>query len=242
MIISKTDPRIKLIMLIVISTLALITRDLTRLAAILLIAVVIAVPGRSGLLALLRQWRNMLSLILSLFIIQCLFVRTGAPVLTVGSFVLIRADGLQMALMTGVRLAIITASAMIIMTSPPRDYLLALTQWQIPYEIVFMVLAAMRFIPILREEAENVLCAVQMRGTRIKKTGPIHRVKVYLRIMIPVAARAIRRSEQMSIAMESRGFRSKPERTSMRRLVFHRRDAVVLLVFALIMALVFILI
>ena len=58
-------------------------------------------------------------------------------------------------------------------TGAPRDYLLALAQWKIPYEIVFMVMAAIYFLPILRTEALNVFLrrAVTGYGTKKKRQG-----------------------------------------------------------------------
>ena len=47
---------------------------------------------------------------------------------------------------------------------------------------------------------------------------------VLLTILLPVTAGALRRAEQMSVAMEARGFRSRPQRTYMRRLRMRRTD------------------
>jgi len=168
--------------------------------------------------------RALFGLVLMLFLMQCLFNRSGEPVLTLLGFTIVREMGFQTAVLVSLRLLIVIVSALVVVVGDTRDYLLALTQMKIPYEIAFMVLAALRFLPMLREEAQDVLCAAQMRGMRLKKTSLKKQFSAYLSIVIPVVAGAIKRAEQLSIAMEARGFRSHPRRTSMRRLSMRPKD------------------
>ena len=58
---------------------------------------------------------------------------------------------------------------MIIMTSHSRDYVLALVQLKIPYEIAFMVLVSLRFLPVFIEEIKDTLVAMQLRGLTCKE-------------------------------------------------------------------------
>jgi energy-coupling factor transport system permease protein len=171
-----------------------------------------------------------------LFFIQCIFSQSGEPMLTVAGLTIVTDAGFMIALLVCLRLLIIVESALIVLEGEPRDYLLALTQWKIPYEIAFMALAALRFLPMLREEAQDVLCAAQMRGLRIKKTSLKNQAGAYISIMLPVIAGAIQRAEQMSIAMEARAFRAYPRRTSMRRLQFRTTDWVYAALFCLALA------
>ena len=39
----------------------------------------------------------------------------------------------------------------------------------VPYEIAFMVLMAIRFLPVLGEEVRDALTAIQLRGVKIKE-------------------------------------------------------------------------
>ena len=128
--------------------------------------------------------------------------------------------------MVSLRLLIIILSALIVLSGRLRDYLLALTQCKIPYEIAFMVLIAFRFLPILREEALDVLNGAQMRGLKIRKTGLKNKAGAYISIMLPVVAGAVRRAEQTSVAMEARGFRAYEQRTNMRKLKLNAGDII----------------
>jgi len=97
-------------------------------------------------------------------------------------------------------------------------------QWKIPYEIAFMVMVGLHFLPILREEALNVYYAVQMRGTELQKISTSQKLKLYTLIMLPIISGAIHRAEQMAISMEARAFRAFPQRTYMRKLRLKKID------------------
>ena len=194
------------------------------LISLLLMTLLILLAGGVRPSDIWLKLRALFGLVLMLFLMQCLFNRSGEPVLTLLGFTIVREMGFQTAVLVSLRLLIVIVSALVVVVGDTRDYLLALTQMKIPYEIAFMVLAALRFLPMLREEAQDVLCAAQMRGMRLKKTSLEKQFSAYLSIVIPVVAGAIKRAEQLSIAMEARGFRSHPRRTSMRRLSMRPKD------------------
>jgi len=196
------------------------------------------VAGGIKLSLIWNRLRGLFGLVALLFLIQCLFNRGGEPLLVLAGQSLVTAAGFSTAVLVSLRLLIILLSALIVLSGEPRDYLLALTQCKIPYEIAFMVLAALRFIPMLREEAQDVLCAAQLRGLRLKKTGLKNQAGAYISLMLPVVAGAIQRAEQLSIAMEARAFRAYPRRTTMRRLRLCATDWAYGALFCIILAVV----
>jgi len=234
--IAYLDPRVKLLLLIGLSTAALVTRSTTALLALLTIAVVTLLVISVKPIVIWLKLRGLFSLVFMLFLLQCLFNRGGEPLLVLSGYTLVTDSGLSVAVMICLRLLIVMLSALLVAVGESRDYLLALTQCKVPYEIAFMVLAALRFLPMLREEARDVLCAAQMRGLRIKKTGLVKQAGAYISIVLPVVAGAIRRAEHMSIAMEARGFRVYPRRTSMRRLRMRAADWVFIAMFIVVLS------
>jgi len=233
------DPRAKMLILICISTLAMITSDLKALTILLMVTILIPIAGKVNFFELLWQAKMAVGFIVFIFIIQCLFVRTGIPLVTIKAFTLITYDGLSLACLLSLRLLILIISAIIILTGEPRDYLLAFAQCKVPYEIAFMVMVAIHFFPILREEALNVFYSVQLRGTEIKNASLKKRAQVYIKICLPILVGALEKARVMSIAMEARCFRLFPYRTYMRRLVLKKRDKVSITV-TLIVAVLFV--
>jgi energy-coupling factor transport system permease protein len=224
MSLTRLDPRVKLLLLVGLSTASLVTSRTVALLALLLLALLILLAGGVKPLIVWIKVRGLISLVAMLFFLQCLFDRSGEALLVISGFTLIFASGFQTAALVSLRLLIVILSALTVSVGESRDYLLALTQCKVPYELAFMVLAALRFLPMLREEAIDVLNAAQMRGLKIKKAGLVKQAGAYISIVIPVVASAVRRAEQLSIAMEARGFRAFPHRTNMRRLQMRAID------------------
>jgi energy-coupling factor transport system permease protein len=233
---SRLDPRIKLLLLLGLSSVSLFLRQPAALLVLLALSAFILLAGGLRPALIWGRLRGLFGLVALLFLIQCLFNRSGGPLLSLAGLTLVTEAGFSTAVLVSLRLLIIMLSALIVLSGEPRDYLLALTQCKIPYEIAFMVLAALRFIPMLREEAQDVLCAAQLRGLRLKKTSLPKRAKAYISLMLPVTAGAIRRAEQLSLAMEARAFRAYPHRTTMRRLRLQPGDWAYAAVFCLVLA------
>jgi len=241
MSIAHADPRVKLFFLAGLSTAALIMRQPFSLVALLVVAVLILLAAGAGPGAIWQKLRGLLGLVAMLFLLQCLFNRSGEPLLLLYGKTIVTDIGLRTALVVCLRLLIVILSALVVAVGQARDYLLALTQCKVPYDIAFMVLAALRFLPMLREEARDVLCAAQLRGLKLKKTSLKNQAVAYISIVVPVVAGAIRRAEQLSIAMEARGFRAFPKRTSMRRLRMRTADWIYMTVFCAVLSAIFVL-
>ncbi|MCL2126281.1 MAG: energy-coupling factor transporter transmembrane protein EcfT [Oscillospiraceae bacterium] len=233
---ARLDPRVKLLILAGLSTAALVSRSYTTLLALLAISLIILLAGSIAPITIWMKLRGLFSLIVALFVLQCLFNRSGEPLLAFTKFTLITQAGFKTAAAISLRLLVILLAALIVTTGEARDYLLSLTTMKVPYEVAFMVLTALRFLPMMREEAQDVLCAAQLRGLQIKKAGLKRQVGAYSKIIIPIVAGAVRRAEDFSIAMEARGFRAHPQRTTMRKLRMRASDWLYLAVFCAIIS------
>ncbi len=218
------DLRSKLLMVICISALAVVYQKPLWLVFLLLFSILMLYLVGSDLKRASQTLRKILPLLAVLFLVQCIFTRAGVPLLTVYGIKIITDVGLNMGLAVMLRVIIIIISAMVLLSSQERDFLLALVQWRIPYEIAFMVMVGLHFLPLLREEALNVYYAAQMRGTELQKISVVQKLKLYTLIMLPIISGAIHRAEQMAVAMEARAFRALPQRTYMRKLRLKKLD------------------
>jgi len=127
------------------------------------------------------------------------------------------------------RMMIIIVSATIMRGSSSREIIQALVQWKIPYEIAFMVSLAIRFLPILRDEAKDVFTAIQLRGIEVEELSLYKRFKVYSYLFMPVLSGVIYRARELSTSIESRGFRAYPERTSYIKLRLSLKDYILMI-------------
>jgi energy-coupling factor transport system permease protein len=226
------DPRTKLYMMALASGVCLFFTSLTFLALLLASSFFVLVIGGADLRLCLKRFRALLALIAMLFIIQAVFAfradPNAVPLITIHGFVVASVQGVLLAATLSLRLLVVIVTAQILLEGDIRDYLLAFVQLHIPYEIAFMVVVGLHFLPLLREEALSVYQCMQLRGVAFRKVSLPKMVGAYRRISLPVLVSTLRRAEEMSVAMELRGLRAYPKRTSLRRLFLRRYDVVVM--------------
>jgi len=117
-----------------------------------------------------------------------------------------------------------------IMLTPANDLATAVVKhFRVPYKYAFAVTATLRFIPMLTSEMGQIIQAQTARGCELDKGGPIKRFGKMLPLTIPLLSSSVKKTEQMAISLEVRGFGAGP-RSSYRNTKFGLRDAIVLLV------------
>ncbi len=110
------------------------------------------------------------------------------------------------------------------LTTSPDHLGLALEQSRVPYEFSFAFTTAVRFVPVLAEEAQTIMDAQKARGLELEKGNFLKRIRNYVPVLIPLIVSAIRRSLELAEAMESRAWGAAKKRTNLYALKLHRGD------------------
>ena len=97
------------------------------------------------------------------------------------------------------------------------------------HEIAMTLSIALRFIPTLLDETSRIIKAQESRGVDFNRGRLFKRFKAIISLIIPLFVSAIQRSEELSDAMEARGYDPRSKRSKYRRLVFSWRDIIGLL-------------
>ena len=92
------------------------------------------------------------------------------------------------------------------------------------HEIAMMMSIALRFIPILTEEAKRIRKAQMARGADMESGGIIRRAKALVPVFIPLLVAAFHRAFDLAMAMEARCYHGGDGRTKMKPLRYHARD------------------
>lgn len=88
----------------------------------------------------------------------------------------------------------------------------------IPTEDVAMIISvAIQFIPTLMEETETIRMAQIARGARFESKKLSERARSYVPLIIPIFISAFRRADELSLAMEARGYRNAKNRTKKKK-------------------------
>jgi energy-coupling factor transport system permease protein len=113
-----------------------------------------------------------------------------------------------------------------------------LTYLKVPvHDFAMMMTIALRFIPTLLEETEKIMNAQKARGADFESGSLMRRAKALIPILIPLFVSAIRRAEELAVAMECRCYEGDTDhRTRFVEYRFTYRDPVALLFCGLILA------
>jgi len=224
----KFDPRSKLVLVFSFSSLAVFVKDIFLLLIVLLLSFLTSNYFK-GDWSFLKRIKKFIILFLGIAFLQSIFAPAGESLLTISGLPILTLGGLAKGIRVILRMMIIIVSATIMRGSSSREIIQALVQWKIPYEIAFMVSLAIRFLPILRDEAKDVFIAIQLRGIEVEELSLYKRFKVYSYLFMPVLSGVIYRARELSTSIESRGFRAYPERTSYIKLRLSLKDYILMI-------------
>ncbi len=180
---------------------------------------------------MLRGLRPILVIILLTFFMSLLMTQ-GDALFHIGPLTATR-EGLRQGVYMVIRLSylVIGASLMTLTTTPNAltDGLETGLRWlnrlHIPvHEIAMMMSIALRFIPILTEEARRIMQAQKARGADFDSKNLILRVKGLVPLLVPLFVSAIRRADDLALAMEARCYHGGSGRTKMKPLHYEKRD------------------
>lgn len=106
-------------------------------------------------------------------------------------------------------------------TTDPFEWGLSMYKAGVPYKGAFMFASAMRFYPLLQEEFITIQDALKARGSDllVKWYNPFRLIWGVLTTAIPMGLGGLRRSRNIALSMELRGF-SFPEETGVQRQLF----------------------
>lgn len=212
--IKKIDPRVKLLIVMCISTLGLVFTKAPVLLAVFLTGMLLAKIFKSDFFVLIKRIKTILYLFFVLIIVQSIFVRTGESLVSIGSITLLTTEGLSRGLAYLMRVLIILISGAIIATCDMRRLIQGLVQMKLPYDFAFMTSIGVKFLPLLMEELKDTLTAIQLRGIDINSLPLKQRIEIISYIFTPVFAGALSKAKKLSLSVECRGFRAFDKRTS----------------------------
>jgi energy-coupling factor transport system permease protein len=125
-------------------------------------------------------------------------------------------------------IVLVESFSVFFLTTSPDHLGLALEQTHVPYEFVFAFTTAVRFVPVLADEAQTIMDAQKARGLELERGNFLKRIRNYIPILIPLIVSAIRRSLELAEAMESRAWGATKNRTNLYVLKMHRGDFILI--------------
>lgn len=221
--IHNLDPRVKFIYVIAIFIAAIAFSHVIPLIVLFLIQIPFVLLARVQ-----KQWVR--SLRGAAFLATFIFVINIVTSFFTNNNTL-TAFNIESALAMTLRFVVLVESFSVFFLTTSPDHLgLALEQTKVPYEFAFAFTTAVRFVPVLAEEAQTIMDAQKARGLELEKGGLLKRIRNYIPVLIPLIVSAIRRSLELAEAMESRAWGATKKRTNLYLLKLHKGDYALLII------------
>lgn len=148
-------------------------------------------------------------------------------------FITITWQGMRKTLFMAMRLIyLIVGSSLLTYTTTPNrltdaleSLLKPLEKLKVPvHDFAMMMSLALRFIPILLEEANRIIQAQSARGADFEEGNLFQRMKAMTAILVPLLVSAVRRAYDLALAMEARCYHNGSRRTKMKPLRYAGKD------------------
>lgn len=234
--IHRMDPRAKIVAMLVVLIAIFFPAGWTGYAIIFAAAALTIILARLSFSFIWKAMKPMLFMLAFLFVINAFLLKTGEPLLTVGSFTLY-SDAVFQTLYIAMRLLLmVMITTCLTATTKPLDMTLGIEDLLKPFqkihvpahEIAMLISIALRFIPDLIDETERIIKAQESRGVDLKEGKIMERIMAILSLIVPLFVSAFQRAEDLANAMEARGYAPGEERTRYKVLKMEGRDYVLL--------------
>ncbi len=219
--IHRLDPRVKALWVLVGILVIFTTDDWRVLLGIAAVNVVLTTVARIELRALVPMLRVLLLFGVVILAFQLVFQR-GPVFLAIGPFGLHEA-GLVITREVWLRLANLSLLfAQFIMWTHPTDIALMWISLRVPYRYAMLGALAVRFFPIFQGDVGRIQDAQRVRGRALHTTA--QRIAGLVTVVLPFVLRALKRTNDVAVAMELRGYGYAPTRTFGRTLTMRPTD------------------
>lgn len=210
----ETDPLLKLVCVFVLLACIVMSDSILQYAAVTAFLVFLAVSSRLGCRQVFGGTAGMYPFFAFIVLMNSLFFSSEDPVFSfwIFSFTM---EGLGQGLTVVLRVffALVLGNILTATTSPLEitlaieDLIRPLRILGLPVEEVAMIIGvSIRFMPVLIEEAGMIKKAQTARGAGFESRKPGQRAKAVLPLVVPIFLSAFRRADELSVAMEARGY------------------------------------
>jgi len=124
-------------------------------------------------------------------------------------------DGLVLGMTSALRLlSLVLVLPLLTGTTPVHSLAQGLAGFRMNYKAAFVITSALNFVPVLEEEARLIIDAQKLRGLCVYDRGSLWgKLRAYPALAVPLIISALRRSQSIAYAMDSRAFGAYPSRT-----------------------------
>lgn len=233
----RLDARTKILLVLMVMISVLLSVSLSFYAALIVIMLSLLISCRLGWRLILGNLRPLIWFIAFTALFHLLFSGRDDPDIVFSVWIVsVSRTAAMMSVLYSARILIfVLATFVLSLTTSPLALsegivalLKPLRRLKVPvYDLGMILFIALRFIPVLANELDTIRKAQYVRGVNF--SGSIRtRIKRSVALILPVFFSALRRADDLSVAIETRGYRSGQPRSSLHPLQFGTIDFAVL--------------
>lgn len=208
----RLDPRTKLIGAVILFILCLCFNHPLYMAAVSLSVTLLAISAKA-----IRNFLRMRFILVLLFVFSSVmwpfFAKGPTTLLTWGPLHVSR-ESLFYGIAMGLRLATFVSIGLIFLsTTRNEDLTNGLIRMGIPYPIAFALSTALRLVPTFAGAGATIIQAQVSRGLDLESGSIFSRIGKFIPQAVPLFIYAIRHTNLLAVALESKGFSPESKRT-----------------------------
>ena len=237
-VLHRADPRIKLIVALLIIVTSFICNSLLSFAGLLLLIITLIIISKIPFKIIMNAIKPLMIILIFTMLINILWTK-GDKLLFEFWIVKIYTQGIENAIQMLIRIfsLVVGSTVLITYTTTPialtdaiESLLSPLKKIKVPvHDFAMMMTIALRFIPTLVDETEKIMAAQKARGADFSNGSLIKRAKALIPILIPLFASSFRRADELATAMECRCYRGGEGRTRLKALKCRVSDVFLLI-------------
>lgn len=230
-VIHSLDPRSKMMSALLFIVALFLVRNPVWFVGFLLITVVEYRLANVPFGYFLKGLRTVIILLVFTFVFRTL-ATPGECIFSWWIFDVTR-EGLVKGTQLASRIALmIIEASLLAYTTTPKEMADGLAQAFTPFkkvglpvdEMSIMIMIAFRFIPVMLEEANDLMDAQVSRGVEFENCSMITKMKNIFALLVPLFIGSIERSADLAMAMEARGYSPDKPRSRMFPLAYSSKD------------------
>ncbi len=229
----RLDPRVKIVSVILLSILALLLADLYSLAILLAFIFMLLFLARATLARTMFALKFVLRFMVLIIILWPFFDPSGTPVIASLGPIRITEPAILRGVTSAVRVGCLaTVWYILLFTTSQRDLVRAMVKLGVRFDYGLTMAIALRFLPTFSALIDSTKDAQRARGLELNKGGILKRSRNYLAVLIPTIVAALRTADTLALALQSRAYGARADRTYLRELHMRASDAVALALLA----------
>lgn len=232
----NTDPRIKFIILLCVSTISITIQNILILFLLFVFGFIYFLILKTKKFNPFSYFKRLISIIFPILLFQTiLYFNPLFPIYIIpkdiaiiGGWMILSWDGIYYGLIISFRFMILILSGSIFaMTTNRKDFLLGLIKMKIPYVISFMVSLALYFLPLILMESDELQMAMEAKGISITHGNAKSRILNLKILLTTMLFNFILNTNNMAMALQARGFHANGKRTYFHEIKISILDAII---------------